>query len=128
MKQISKLLSSLGLALLLGIPLTGCMSGPSNPSAQLTKRIESARTADDHESLAKYYDGQAVAAKAKANKYRKLAKSASPHPTGGRINSEPITRWNSIISTFDSEAAEYEKLAAKHRTAGCNIAQSKTCG
>ena len=128
MRKISKSMGGIAIVLLLGTLLSGCVSAPGNPSAQLSNRIEAARTADDHESLAKYYDGQAVASRAKANKYRKFVKAAPTYSAGGRGNSDSKARWNSIINTFDSEADDYEKLAARHRTTGCNIAQSKACG
>jgi hypothetical protein len=127
-RKISKSMGSIGIVLLLGTLLSGCVSAPGNPSAQLSKRIEAARTADDHELIAKYYDGQAVASRAKADKYRKFVKAAPTYSTGGRGNSDSKARLNSIINTFESEAAEYEKLAAKHRMTGCNVNQSKTCG
>lgn len=127
MKHFSKSASTLGLGLLLGALLAGCASGPSNPSALLSQRIEAARTVADHESLAKHYDNEAIASRAKAEKYRKLAKSATPSPTGGRGSSDSKARSNAIINVYESEAVEYEKLAAKQRAKICEISSSELC-
>ena len=54
-------------AILLGVILTGCASGPTAPPVDLLQRIESASTKGDHEALAAYYDREASTARARAS-------------------------------------------------------------
>lgn len=98
--------------------LSACATGPTNPSAQLRQTIASARTPADHEALAKYYVAEAAASRLHAEKYRKLKASPQQNPTGGRGNSNPKARYNSIIDMYEGEALEYDKLAEQQHAMG----------
>ncbi|MEQ1803776.1 MAG: hypothetical protein ABL900_00210 [Burkholderiaceae bacterium] len=107
-------------ALLLGLMLAGCASGPSAPpSPELSQRIESARTRGDHEALATYYDQQASAARATASDHRKLAKTyqqgMAVDPKDPRGGGTLPSHCNVIARNQDGISAEYEGLAAAHR-------------
>lgn len=106
---------SFGLLLVVGALLSGCAIGPGNPPARIAKQMEAASTPTDHETLVKYYVGEAAASRVHAEKYRKLAKSVQGYPTGGRGYSNPKTRYNSIINMYESEAAQYDTLAEQQR-------------
>lgn len=104
-----------GLLLIGATVLSACANGPTHPSAQLAKSIAAARTPADHEALAKYYDGEASANRARVKKYQKLASSTTEMPTGGRGYSNPKIRYKSVIDLYEAEAAQYEVLANQQR-------------
>lgn len=103
----------LGVLLLSAALLTACANGPTNPSAQLSKAIASARTPADHEALAKYYEGEATASRAHAKKYQKLAITTTETPAGGRGYVNQKARYNTVINMFEAEAAQYDALAVQ---------------
>lgn len=115
MTKAWKLACSVGLPLSIGVLLSGCAVGPSNPSTQLAKQIETARTPADHEVLVKYYVRKAAASRVSAEKYRQLASSVQTSSIGGRGYSNPKARYNSIINVYEGEAAEYERLAEQQQ-------------
>jgi hypothetical protein len=105
-------------AVLLGVILSGCASGPTPPPADLLQRIESARTKDDHEALAAYYDREASAARASAATHRKMATSYQGMIGGGRGNVSMPAHCNAIVQAQEAVATEYEAMAAAHRQMG----------
>ncbi len=102
-------------ALLLSLALAGCASGPGAPSAELTQRIESARTRSDHQALASEYEREAAAARAMAEKHRKMAKSYQGMLAGGRGAGNMAAHCNVIVRSQEAIATEYEGMATAHR-------------
>jgi outer membrane murein-binding lipoprotein Lpp len=103
-------------SLLLGVVLAGCSSGPPTPSPQLLQRIVSAHTPGDHESLAKYYEGEATSARTRAVEHRKMAKAYQGVATGGKGGSYNMPRYHDSLATqADNSATDFDKLAADHR-------------
>lgn len=104
-------------SLLLGVVLAGCSSGPPTPSPQLVQRIESAHTPADHESLAKYYEAEATAARTRAAEHRKMAKAYQGVATSGKGGgyNNPPSFHNSLATQADNSSADFDKLAADHR-------------
>jgi hypothetical protein len=73
---------------------------------------ETATTPAQHQALAKYYRAKAADAKAQAETHRSMMKSYS----GVRMSDAKAMaeHCNKLASLGDSQAAEYEKLAAAH--------------
>ena len=106
-------------AVLLGVILAGCTSAPTAPPADLLQRIDSAKTKDDHEALAAYYDREASAARASAATHRKMATTYQGMIGGGRNgNSSMPAHCNAIVREQEAIATEYEGMAAAHRQMG----------
>lgn len=105
-------------AFLLSVLVAGCASGPNAPPTDLLQRIESARSRDDHEALAAYYDREASAARASAIAHRKMATSYQGMVGGGRGNANMPAHCNAIVRSREGIAAEYEGMAAAHRQMG----------
>ena len=101
--------------LVLGFVLAGCATGAKPPSAELQQRIESAQSRTDHESLAAFYDPEAVGARVSAAVHRKMAKGYQQAGPSGRGGFSLPAHCNSIVSNYDSIAAEYDGMAAEHR-------------
>ncbi|MCW5659976.1 MAG: hypothetical protein KIT60_19930 [Burkholderiaceae bacterium] len=101
--------------LLLGAVLAGCATGPSSPSPELLRKIESAQTRSDHDALATYYDQQAAAARALAAEHRKMAQSYQGMFAGGRGGASMPSHCNAIVRSQEGIAVEYEAMAAGHR-------------
>lgn len=103
---------TLGLAIALG-PMAGIAGADDLGLEQIL--AETAATPAQHQALAKYYRGKAADAKAEAESHRSMAKTyaAGASVPMGRQRSEHCGK---LASLADSEAAEYEKLAASHET------------
>ena len=102
-------------AILLGVILTGCASGPTAPPVDLLQRIESASTKGDHEALAAYYDREASTARASAVTHRKMATTYQGMIGSGRGNASMPAHCNAIVREQEAIATEYEGMAAAHR-------------
>ncbi len=103
------------LALVLGVVLVGCASGPRPPSPELVQRITAATTRTDHETLAVYYDREAATARDYATAHRKMAKSYQGMVVAGKGGASMPAHCNSIVSLYESIASEYSGLAGEHR-------------
>lgn len=117
MKADWKSLRLIASVLLLGLVLAGCASGPKNPPPELVQRIESARTRADHEALVATYEGEAAVARAKAAEHRKMAQSYKGVVMIGKgFGANMPVHCNSLVNLYENMAAEYDGLAAGHRT------------
>ena len=101
--------------LLLSVVLASCASGPFAPAQDPVQRVEAARTASDHQTLATYYDQQAAAARAAAAEHRKMGSSYSGMYAGGRGGASMSAHCNAIVRSQESMAADYEAMAAAQR-------------
>ena len=78
--------------------------------------IENAKTAADHEKIAKHYDMEAAEAKKQAELHRKMEKSYSVGPFAGKGTPTPMPQHCAALAKYYEEAAkEYTALAAAHR-------------
>lgn len=102
-------------AMMLGIVLAGCAPVPTEPSPDLQRRIESARTSSDHEGLATYYRQEAAVARAKSAEHRKLAKLYEGRAPDPRSRSELPSHCNAIVNMYERIAAEYDGMAESHQ-------------
>ena len=83
----------------------------------ITDRVENAKTAADHEAIAKYYDGEAADAKKRADVRRKMAKTYSVGGGIGKgIGPVPFPQHcQAIAKDADDEASHYTAMAEMHR-------------
>ena len=117
MKADWKSLRLLVSALVLGVVLAGCASGPKNPPPELVQRIESSRSLTDHEVLVATYEGEAATARAKAAGHRRMARSYKGVATNGKgVGANMPVHCNSLVNLYENMATEYDGLAADHRT------------
>ncbi len=102
--------------LLMGLALSGCAAvATSAPTPPLQQRIEAAHTPADHSALAAHYSGEAATARTKAAEHRDMIKAYQIQVAGGHGNANMATHCNSLITGYQSIAADYELLAASHR-------------
>ena len=92
-------------------PIAGIASADDD-SALEQLMVESASTPAQHQALAKYYHSKAAAAKAEADNHRSMMRSYSG--TSVPMAKQRAEHCNKLAALSDSEAAEYEKLAASH--------------
>lgn len=101
--------------LLISVGLAGCVSAPtSTPSAAIQQRIEAAQTRADHETLVAYYDKEAADARAAAVNHRKMAESYQSYQPG-RGGGNMTAHCNSVASSYERIATEYDSMAIMHR-------------
>ena len=88
----------------------------------LPNAIENAKTAADHEALAAYFDGEAKAARATAERHRRMAALYGKHPmpSGAKGTRASLGRTmpphcDKLVASYEAAAAEYEAMAAAHR-------------
>jgi len=101
---------------LLALGMAGVVPGVrSVRAADIGDRIAAARTAADHEEIAKWYDDQAQTAEAKAAEHKKMGEAykkgggAFAHKTHFHEHCETLAK------SYTAEAKEYRALAAAHR-------------
>ena len=96
------------LAVVAGLVLT-----PSHGSAKMDmeQMVTAAKTAADHENLAKHYEAMAAEARAKAEMHQKMA--AAYRKEGGAIVSKLHfdEHCDALVRSFKAEADEYDALA-----------------
>lgn len=78
----------------------------------------SAKRAADHEAIASIYDAQAAVAKKKAAEHRRMGESYKGMGTAigkGSGASSMAQHCESLVKSFEQEAAQYEAMAQVHR-------------
>ena len=110
------------ISLILGVPARAL------DAADLPAAIENATTAADHEAIAAYYDAEAKAATATAERHRVMADAykKTPKAPAGKGNRLAIYRTmpdhcGDLVKDYKAAAHEYEKMAAAHRKAASEI-------
>jgi hypothetical protein len=78
--------------------------------------VKNAKTAADHEALATMYDKEAADAKSMAAQHRQMAKSYAG-VSGKQFATAMPQHCQSLVKSFDEQAAMYEKMAAGEREA-----------
>jgi hypothetical protein len=99
----------LGAALLL-LP-SGAIAQSVNDS-NISAKIESAKTAADHEAVAKYFDAQAAAEKERLELHKKMK---ADYQGLGKSGTTMAGHCDGIISRDQASVADYEALAKDHR-------------
>ena len=92
---------------------------PRQGSAKMDmdEMVTSAKTAADHQNLAKHYEAMAGEARAKAEMHKKMAEAYRKE--GGAIVSKLHfdEHCDALVRSFKAEAEEYEALATAEREA-----------
>jgi hypothetical protein len=107
-----------GLALC-GLTLFAAPAVPTHAAADMAAQVQSAKTAADHEAIAKAYDADAESATQSAGMHRKMAETykgmaASSGGKGGGVSAMP-QHCESLAKNFDAEAEHYKAMAQTHR-------------
>ena len=110
-------IATLSLALLLAL-------GVALPTAQaladedITQKVQTAKTAADHEAIASYYDAQAADASQKAAMHQKMGESykgaATSSGKGSGVSAMP-QHCAALAKTYSAEAAHYKAMADTER-------------
>jgi hypothetical protein len=84
--------------------------------ADIVQKVQTAKTAADHEAIAKYYDGQAAEARKKAAEHKQMGDSYRGSTVGkaGAASSMPY-HCEALVKAFELEAAEYDGMAQAQR-------------
>jgi hypothetical protein len=117
-KRIGMVVFAAGLlAALSGTPSISTAAGDEN----LEALVENAKTAADHEAIAKIYDDEAVKARAKAEEHRKMGAQYTHFEAGGTKGQ--LAHFNmpkhcaNLVKSYEDAAKEAEEMAAAHRGA-----------
>ena len=87
----------------------------ADDEAVVNALIESASTPAQHQALANYFKAKAAVATREAADHRAMAKSYSGQKA--TISAAQAEHCNRLASLSESQAAEYEQLAATHEAA-----------
>jgi hypothetical protein len=89
---------------------------PRAQAADIDAKIAAAKTAADHEEIAKWYDDQAKDAEAKAEEHRKMGEAYKKEPGPfGMTKLHFHQHCETLTKSYTAEAKEYRALAAAHR-------------
>ena len=102
------------------------LAGMGLPAKQATaaenmdilQKVQSAKTAADHQQIASYYEAQAADAKKKADLHRKMADTYQAGGTSIGKGSGPMPlpqHCQALAKMFDDEAAHYSAMAETER-------------
>jgi len=102
----------------LALGIAGVLPGTWAPAAQtadIMDKIAAAKTAADHEDIAKWYDDQAKEAQDKADEHRKMGEAYKKG--GGALANKThfYQHCEALTRDYTAEAKEYRALAASHR-------------
>jgi hypothetical protein len=103
------------LTLGIGGMLPGTWAVPAH-GADIDAKIAAAKTAADHEEIAKWYDDQAAEAERKAEEHRKMGEAYKREPGPmGKTKTHFHEHCEALVRSYTAEAKEYRALAAAHR-------------
>jgi len=88
---------------------------PGSAKMDMEQMVTGAKTAADHENLAKHYEAEAAEARAKADMHQKMADAY--RKTGGAIVSKLHfdEHCDALVRSFKAQAEEYDALAKAER-------------
>jgi hypothetical protein len=102
------------LALGIGV-LPGVWSAPAYAES-IDDQIATAKTAADHEAIAKWYDDQAKEAEQKAEEHRKMGEAYKKEPGPfGMTKAHFHEHCEALARNYTAQAKEDRALAAEHR-------------
>ena len=114
-----KILTSLALAASLGL-VGACTINPH--SMDMTQAVQSARSASDHQNLAKHYEEAAKEMQAKADEHKKLlAQYEANKRIYGKQASTLISHCQGLIRIYDQAAKENLAMAEAHRQMAAEV-------
>jgi hypothetical protein len=102
--------------------LVGPRAAQSLEAEDVPSAIENAKTAADHEALAAYFEGEAKAARTRAERHRRMAAlyGKYPKPSGTKATRASLSKTmpphcDELVASYEAAAADYEAMAAAHR-------------
>jgi hypothetical protein len=110
--------ASIGAALVFLAALLPVAYAAAAEDAGILEKVQTAKTAADHEAIASYYDAQAAEAKKKADEHRRMADTYKAGGTSIGKGSGPVAlpqHCQALARMFDDEAAHYRAMAETHR-------------
>lgn len=108
------------IAMVAALAVVGVLGGPAAPAAEdVAAKVQSAKTAADHEALAAMYEKQAAEAKAQATAHQKMGqayKGAATSSSGksGGLSAMP-QHCENLVKEYEGQAKMYETMAATER-------------
>jgi hypothetical protein len=106
----------------LSLVLVGPRAAQSLEAEDVPNAIENAKTAADHEALAAYFEGEAKAARARAERHRRMAALYGKYPKASGTKGTRVSLSKSmpphcdkLVASYEATAADYEAMAAVHR-------------
>jgi hypothetical protein len=119
------MLRRIGMAVFAAGLLTALVGAPSFTAAadeaDLAALVENAKTAADHEAIAKLYDEEAAAARKKVAEHQKMGDSYKHvpafNPKTQLAHFDMPKHCASLVKSYESAAKEAEEMAAAHRAA-----------
>jgi hypothetical protein len=96
---------------------TSCVGAVDD--SDILEKVQSAKSAADHEAIAKYFDAKAAEATKEAAAHRRMGegyKGLSGSATGkGYATSAMPQHCEAIAKSFEAEAEQYKSMAQTHR-------------
>lgn len=110
-------------AIALAIFAAGCATAPASDDYTLSRQVEAARTAAEHEALAQQYDDRAARARRQAEQHRALLASYEHGPqyrwidrVGTPTGMRAMPRHcEQLIRNAEDDARIYTEMAEQHR-------------
>jgi hypothetical protein len=116
MKTLGWFLTRAGCGVLAATLLMAPAPARAADDGDLTKMIETAKTAADHEAIAAEYDRRAATARKEAERHRRMEKAYGTAPVAGKGTPTPLPQHCAALARhYENAAQEYETLAAAHR-------------
>jgi hypothetical protein len=110
-------MAAIGAALVLAIGL-GVPATVTAAEMDIVEKLQTAKTASDHEAIAGYYESKAAEARKSAELHRKMASTytAGGSSIGKGTGPVPLPQHcTNLAKGFDEEASNYSALAQAHR-------------
>ena len=100
--------------------LVGCSINPH--PMDMTTAVQSAKTASDHETLAKHYEEAAKEMQAKAEEHKKiLSQYQANKGLYGKSAQDLINHCQGLIRIYEQAAAENMSMAKEHRDMAAEV-------
>jgi hypothetical protein len=94
--------------------VAGCAAPAIDAAPELSARIESAQTQDDHLAITAHFAKEAARARAGAASHRKAARAYSAMRPSERGNADMAAHCNSLADMYEAIANDFDALAAGH--------------
>jgi hypothetical protein len=105
------------ITLLIALGMLGLlMSCTINPHPMdMTRAVQNAKTAADHDALARHYDDAANEMQAKVEEHKKLLTYYQPQKTRNKQAQDLANHCQGLIRIYEQAAAENRAMAKSHR-------------
>lgn len=94
--------------------MAGCAAPAIDAAPELSSRIESAQTRDDHFAITAHFAKEAARARAGAASHRKAARAYSAMRSSERGNADMAAHCDSLTEMYDVIAKDFDALALGH--------------